>query len=101
MFLLIEIDKQFSLGIDWYKYSKGFRLGFIAIHICTASFSRFIDVCTMDKMEEAKEQNSGHSIELYQFDEKVFYVQRGDGTKYKYDGYRVQWYKKIDGRIEA
>jgi hypothetical protein len=30
-----------------------------------------------------------------EFNEKVFYVQRGDGDKYKYDGYRVEWYKKV------
>ena len=45
MFLLIEIDKDFSFGIDWYKYSKGVRLGFIAIHVCTVKFSKFVDTC--------------------------------------------------------
>lgn len=27
--------------------------------------------------------------------EKVFYVQRGDGTKYSYGEYRVEWWRKI------
>jgi hypothetical protein len=25
----------------------------------------------------------------------VFYVQRGDGDKYKYDEYRIEWFKKV------
>ena len=25
--------------------------------------------------------------------ERIFYVQRGDGTKYEYEGYRIEWYK--------
>ena len=34
-------------------------------------------------------------MEIDKFDEKVFYIQRGDGTKYEYDNYRIEWYKKI------
>ncbi len=49
MFLLVEIDKEFSIGIDWFKYSKGFRLGFIGIHVCTVKFSKFIDICVEEK----------------------------------------------------
>lgn len=30
-----------------------------------------------------------------EFNEKVFYVQRGDGTKYKYEGYRIEWSRLI------
>ena len=33
MFILIEIDTYFTLGIDWFQYVKGFRLGFLAIHV--------------------------------------------------------------------
>ena len=33
MTLVIEIDKNWTLGIDNFKYVKGLRLGFIAIHI--------------------------------------------------------------------
>lgn len=25
----------------------------------------------------------------------VFYIERGDGIKYEYDKYRVEWYKQI------
>lgn len=52
MFLLIELDWDFSIGIDWFKYSKGFRLGFIAIHICTTKFSKFIEACIEVSKEE-------------------------------------------------
>jgi hypothetical protein len=52
MFLLIEIDKSFTVGVDWLKYSKGIRLGFIGIHICTVNFSRFIDACVEGCVEE-------------------------------------------------
>lgn len=52
MFLLIEIDKNFTLGIDWYRYSKGIRLGFIGIHICKVNFSKFIDICVQGAIAE-------------------------------------------------
>lgn len=54
MFLLIEIDKDFSVGIDWYEYSKGIRLGFIGIHVCTVKFSKFIDACVQGGIEKNK-----------------------------------------------
>jgi hypothetical protein len=34
-------------------------------------------------------------LEHDEFGERIFYIQRADGTKYKYEGYRVEWYKKI------
>jgi hypothetical protein len=34
-------------------------------------------------------------MEYDEFNKKVFYVQRGDGDKYKYDEYRIEWFKKI------
>jgi len=32
-------------------------------------------------------------------DEKAFYVQKGDGMKYVYEEYRVQWYKEVCRKI--
>lgn len=57
MFVLLEIDKDFSWGIDWLKYSKGVRLGFIGIHVCTVRFSKFIEVCVEGAKEESKKDN--------------------------------------------
>jgi hypothetical protein len=34
MTIIIEADKNWTIGIDWFKYIKGVRLGFIAIHVC-------------------------------------------------------------------
>lgn len=42
MFIVIEIDSEFSLGIDWFKNSKGIRLGFLAIHFVPINFNKFI-----------------------------------------------------------
>lgn len=42
MFIVIEIDSEFSLGIDWLKNSKGIRLGFLAIHFVPINFNKFI-----------------------------------------------------------
>lgn len=33
MTIVIEIDKQWTVGVDNFKYVKGLRLGFIAAHI--------------------------------------------------------------------
>ena len=43
MFILIEIDKDWTVGIDWYKRTKGVRLGFIAIHFANVRHSDFVD----------------------------------------------------------
>lgn len=43
IFILIEIDRDWTFGIDWYKHSKGFRLGFIAIHLVKAKHTEFIE----------------------------------------------------------
>ena len=32
MTIIVEIDGDWTVGIDWHKYSKGVRMGFIAIH---------------------------------------------------------------------
>ncbi|WP_078598607.1 hypothetical protein [Evansella clarkii] len=32
MFILIEIDNDWTVGIDWRKHCKGIRLGYFAIH---------------------------------------------------------------------
>ncbi|WP_156456408.1 hypothetical protein [Abyssisolibacter fermentans] len=42
MFIVIEIDNEFTLGIDQSKGMKGIRLGFIAIHIVNLKFETFI-----------------------------------------------------------
>lgn len=34
-------------------------------------------------------------MELNEFKEKVFYIQRGDGEKHKYDEYRIEWFRHI------
>lgn len=39
MFILIEIDSDFTVGLEWYKGIKGVRLGFIAIHLVFAKHS--------------------------------------------------------------
>lgn len=51
IFILIEIDKDWTFGIDWGKRCKGIRLGFLAIH--------FVNVRFMDfwKMVETKGRN--------------------------------------------
>jgi hypothetical protein len=38
MFIIIEFDRKFSFGIDWYKRVKGVRLGFIAVHVINKRF---------------------------------------------------------------
>ncbi|EJW19163.1 hypothetical protein M5X00_17420 [Paenibacillus alvei] len=43
MFILIEIDRKWTVGIDWYKHTKGIRLGFIAFHVCTVKHSYFVN----------------------------------------------------------
>jgi len=50
MFILIEIDRDSSWGIDWFKYSKGFRLGFFAIHVCTVSSTEFFNALAKRKV---------------------------------------------------
>lgn len=54
MFLLIEVDKDFSLGIDWGKYIKGFRLGFIAIHVVNVKFTEYLEACVMYKTRKER-----------------------------------------------
>lgn len=46
MFLLIEADRKYAgFGIEWMRYTKGVRLGFIAIHIITGhSFEEFLEL---------------------------------------------------------
>lgn len=43
MLIIIEIDKKFTLGIDWYKTVKGIRLGFIAIHFIKSTLDELIE----------------------------------------------------------
>jgi hypothetical protein len=43
MFVLIEVDKDFSVGIDIGRYLFGLRLGFIGIHIGFVKFTDFLD----------------------------------------------------------
>lgn len=42
MFIVIEIDSDWTVGIDWSTHSKGLRLGFIAIHFVSIKFRDFI-----------------------------------------------------------
>ncbi|SET95167.1 hypothetical protein SAMN05421676_11235 [Salinibacillus kushneri] len=42
MFLVIEVDRGYSFGIDWHKEIKGVRLGFIAIHVFNTRFEYFV-----------------------------------------------------------
>lgn len=43
MFIVIEIDKHFTVGVDWLKQCKGIRLGFIAIHFVFVGFDKLVD----------------------------------------------------------
>ena len=58
IFILIEIDKDWTWGIDWHKDSKGIRLGFIAIHFCKNKFTHFLEKMSehyhQEKMKEGK-----------------------------------------------
>lgn len=52
MTIIIEIDKQWTVGIDWFKYVKGIRFGFVAIHtvnssldVLTESYGNWLDCC--------------------------------------------------------
>ncbi|MGY3716827.1 hypothetical protein ACWE42_15025 [Sutcliffiella cohnii] len=42
MFILIEIDTDWTVGLDWHKNSKGVRLGFVAIHFCNEKHKDFV-----------------------------------------------------------
>jgi hypothetical protein len=42
MFIVIEFDRSWTVGIDWFKSSKGIRLGFVAIHIVSDTFEGFV-----------------------------------------------------------
>jgi hypothetical protein len=52
MFILIEIDKDWTWGIDWGEYTKGLRLGFVAVHICKHKFTDFIKVLSKHYHQE-------------------------------------------------
>lgn len=42
MFIVIEIDSEFSIGIDKSKNMIGIRLGFVGIHFVWMKFESFI-----------------------------------------------------------
>lgn len=44
MTIIIEIDRQFTVGIDWFKTIKGVRLGFIAVHFVFARLGEFVEI---------------------------------------------------------
>jgi hypothetical protein len=46
MFIVLEIDKHFTLGVDLYKNIIGVRLGFIALHIVLFTFTKWMDATT-------------------------------------------------------
>lgn len=43
VFILIEIDRDWTWGLDWLKHSKGVRLGFIAVHIANVKHTHFVE----------------------------------------------------------
>lgn len=43
MFIVIEIDKEWTFGIDWNRTNKGIRLGFVAIHIVFCTLEKFVN----------------------------------------------------------
>lgn len=42
--IIIEIDKRFTFGIDWYKYCKGVRLGYVAVHLVFTTLDKFVEL---------------------------------------------------------
>ncbi len=57
MFITIEIDRNWTLGLDWLKYTKGIRLGFIAIHITFKTFEDFMGhLCESYHQERIKRE---------------------------------------------
>ena len=51
MVIIIEMDKQWTVGIDNFKYLKGVRLGFIAIHIMFRTFDQLTEAIKKDTAE--------------------------------------------------
>jgi hypothetical protein len=43
MVVIIEIDKQWTVGVDWFDKVKGVRLGFAAIHFTQGTFEDILD----------------------------------------------------------
>ncbi|GAK41929.1 hypothetical protein TCA2_4421 [Paenibacillus sp. TCA20] len=52
MFILIELDRDWTVGLDWYKHSKGVRLGYFAIHIVFVKHSEFVNRLAKHYAEE-------------------------------------------------
>ncbi|WP_407270022.1 hypothetical protein [Radiobacillus sp. PE A8.2] len=66
IFILIEIDKDWTWGIDWGKKSKGVRLGIVAIHICNNKFTHFLEIMSNHyHHEKLKENNNTKSDDYY------------------------------------
>lgn len=42
MFIVIEIDRAWTVGIDRGRYVKGIRLGFVAVHIGFVPYEEFL-----------------------------------------------------------
>lgn len=58
MFILIEIDRDWTVGIDWLKNCKGVRFGFIAIHIFNLKHKDFIGMVSESyHQEKLKKEN--------------------------------------------
>lgn len=66
IFILIEIDKDWTWGLDWYKHSKGIRLGFFAIHVCSVKHSEFVEKLAYHqrKLKEAKYRSHSTKMRL-------------------------------------
>ncbi|WEK53274.1 MAG: hypothetical protein P0Y55_11815 [Candidatus Cohnella colombiensis] len=52
MFILIEIDRDWTVGIDWKKNVKGFRLGFIAVHLFIIKHKDFMGAVSENYHQE-------------------------------------------------
>lgn len=54
MFILIEIDGDWTVGVDWLEHIKGFRVGFIAIHIVFVKHKDFMEMVKRDHEKKIK-----------------------------------------------
>jgi len=54
MLIIIEIDRNWTVGIDWFKNCKGIRLGFLGVHFVSCTLEQYHDLI-IEKQEELKE----------------------------------------------
>ena len=41
MLIIIEIDRNWTVGIDWFKNCKGIRLGFLGVHFVSCTLEQY------------------------------------------------------------